>query len=260
MYRLVNPIQSRLIRWGGIARAGRASSTTLNRVTDEAETSSVAPDHDCLRVPVWGIADDPGSALAMDRSADELVYQPGEVGGLRCAPGVGRSGMQMSPFLPIAVVAAEDQNFPHHLGFDIESIRSALEEDRPRQRGASTISQQVVEESVSLAEAQAGSAKGSRPTSPSLSRCCGPSDAFWRSISTSPNSVPVSLVPKQQPDGSLDRPAKEVTARQAAILAAVLPNPKHLSAAKPTRYVEERVAWILRQMKQLGGPAYLEAI
>ena len=50
---------------------------------------------------------------------------------------------EISPHLPIAVVAAEDQNFPQHHGFDLASIRSALEEDRRRQRGASTISQQV---------------------------------------------------------------------------------------------------------------------
>ena len=52
---------------------------------------------------------------------------------------------QISANLPIAVVAAEDQNFPEHHGFDIKAIKNALAEaeDGERLRGASTISQQV---------------------------------------------------------------------------------------------------------------------
>ena len=46
---------------------------------------------------------------------------------------------EMSPYLPIAVVAGEDQNFPHHRGFDLESIRTVLAESGGRGRGASTI-------------------------------------------------------------------------------------------------------------------------
>ena len=49
----------------------------------------------------------------------------------------------ISPHLAIAVVAAEDQKFPVHHGFDFESIAKALDETRGRRRGASTISQQV---------------------------------------------------------------------------------------------------------------------
>ena len=45
--------------------------------------------------------------------------------------------------LAIAVVAAEDQKFPYHYGFDFASIREALRERPERPRGASTISQQV---------------------------------------------------------------------------------------------------------------------
>ncbi|HET7843026.1 MAG TPA: transglycosylase domain-containing protein, partial [Xanthomonadales bacterium] len=51
----------------------------------------------------------------------------------------------IAPCLAIAVVAAEDQKFPLHHGFDLESIESALEKNEKggRLRGASTISQQV---------------------------------------------------------------------------------------------------------------------
>jgi len=52
---------------------------------------------------------------------------------------------QISPSMRVAVVAAEDQKFPHHWGFDFESIAEAIEDQGPRRRvrGASTITQQV---------------------------------------------------------------------------------------------------------------------
>ena len=57
---------------------------------------------------------------------------------------------QISPHAAVAVIAAEDQFFPFHTGFDFNSIREAVRHNeaqakkrRPRVRGASTISQQV---------------------------------------------------------------------------------------------------------------------
>ena len=53
------------------------------------------------------------------------------------------SWQEISPHLAIAVVAAEDQKFPSHHGFDFESISKAVQDRSSRPRGASTISQQV---------------------------------------------------------------------------------------------------------------------
>ena len=50
-----------------------------------------------------------------------------------------------------------------------------------------------------------------------------------------------------------------LTASQCARLAAVLPNPRHWSAARPSAYVQRRAAWITRQIDHLGGPAMLPA-
>jgi monofunctional biosynthetic peptidoglycan transglycosylase len=44
---------------------------------------------------------------------------------------------------------------------------------------------------------------------------------------------------------------------EAALLAAVLPNPERMSAGKPSTYVRSRASWIERQMRSLGGPPYL---
>ena len=53
---------------------------------------------------------------------------------------------EIAPFAGLAVIAAEDQRFPEHLGFDIDAIRAALDDamQGERLRGASTISQQTV--------------------------------------------------------------------------------------------------------------------
>ena len=53
-------------------------------------------------------------------------------------------------------------------------------------------------------------------------------------------------------------PAAQLGASQAALLAAVLPNPKRLQVAAPSSYVRGRQAWIQRQVRQLGGPGYLD--
>ena len=50
----------------------------------------------------------------------------------------------------------------------------------------------------------------------------------------------------------------ELQTQEAALLAAVLPNPARLHVRKPSTYVQERASWIEEQMTQLGGPAYLK--
>ena len=54
------------------------------------------------------------------------------------------------------------------------------------------------------------------------------------------------------------KPASKLTIAQAALLAAVLPNPKRYSAVKPTGYVRGRQNWIIRQINSLGGIDYLK--
>ena len=52
--------------------------------------------------------------------------------------------------------------------------------------------------------------------------------------------------------------AARLSGQEAALLAAVLPNPHRFRASRPSAFVEERRTWILRQMDQLGGPAYIK--
>ena len=67
------------------------------------------------------------------------------------------------------------------------------------------------------------------------------------------------MAPKRRrSDSSTSRP--RLTRSDAAVLAAVLPNPQRLSAARPPRYVQQRREWILGQMQALGGPEMLDEI
>ena len=56
------------------------------------------------------------------------------------------------------------------------------------------------------------------------------------------------------------KPAARLTSSEAAVLAAVLPNPIRMHADRPSAYVLERRDWILGQMRALGGPSYLQAV
>ncbi|MNR24952.1 monofunctional biosynthetic peptidoglycan transglycosylase [compost metagenome] len=55
-------------------------------------------------------------------------------------------------------------------------------------------------------------------------------------------------------------PAARLSRQQAALLAAVLPNPRQWSPARPGNYVARRAGWIRRQMSQLGGSSYLQQL
>ena len=52
----------------------------------------------------------------------------------------------------------------------------------------------------------------------------------------------------------------QLSASEAALLAAVLPKPLQLHVGLPSAYVLKRRAWVLRQMQQLGGPTYLHGL
>ncbi len=54
--------------------------------------------------------------------------------------------------------------------------------------------------------------------------------------------------------------ADRLSEAQASRLAAILPNPREWSASRPSSYIVKRSQWIQRQMRQLGGSAYLERL
>jgi len=167
----------------------------------------------------------------------------------------------ISPQAAIAVVASEDQLFPQHRGFDVAQIRKALDEadQGGRARGASTISQQTAK-NLFLWSGKSLARKGLEAWFTVLM------EAFWpkRRI------LEVYLNVAQFGDGLYGvqaasreyfrHDAATLSANEAALLAAVLPNPIRLKAGKPSAYVQRRRDEIVGQMQSLGGPRYLQQV
>ena len=165
---------------------------------------------------------------------------------------------RMSAELPIAMVAAEDQKFPHHHGFDVEAIQEAMADadDGERLRGASTISQQVAK-NLFLWRGRSFLRKGLEAYFTLLIELMWPKQRI----------LEVYLNVAEFGDGVYGvgaaaeryfrRSPDAIDARQAALLAAVLPNPRKRRVDAPSPVVQRRAAWIQRQARQLGGPAYL---
>ncbi len=161
---------------------------------------------------------------------------------------------KISPQMPLAAVAAEDQKFPDHFGFDFDALADAFErlEEGGRIRGGSTISQQVAK-NLFLWKGQSFFRKGIEAYFTVLI------ESFWpkRRI------LEVYLNIAEFGDGIygveaaarryFGKPAAKLSQREAARLAAVLPNPTRYKAAAPSAYVQRRTAHIERQMRNLGS-------
>jgi monofunctional glycosyltransferase len=168
---------------------------------------------------------------------------------------------QISPHAAIAVIASEDQQFPYHAGFDFESIRAAVRasERGKRLRGASTISQQVAK-NLFLSPAHSFLRKGLEAYFTVLIETLWPKERIlemYLNIAQFGNGV---YGVQAAAERFWHKSARRLSPGEAAVLAAVLPNPLQLHADRPSRYLLKRRDWILGQMRDLGGPAYLEAL
>lgn len=161
---------------------------------------------------------------------------------------------KISPHLQMAVICSEDQNFVHHRGFDLKAIQEVLEETRSqggKPRGASTISQQTAK-NLFLWPGRSWIRKGLEAWF----------TAWIELLWSKKRILQVYLNIIEMGDGIYGAkaaarhffgvPAEKLTSRQAATLAAVLPNPRRYNAASPGPYVSERIGWIQGQMQQYG--------
>ena len=164
----------------------------------------------------------------------------------------------ISPYMFLAVVAAEDQKFPHHWGFDFESIQQAVKKNKRgrRLRGASTITQQVAK-NLFLWSDRSYVRKGLEAYFTTLLELLWPKkrilEVYLNVAEFGDGIYGVHAAAKTL----LGKNPSQLTPSEAALLAAVLPNPKLLKVRAPSPYVLERAHWIEKQMEQLGGSGYL---
>lgn len=166
---------------------------------------------------------------------------------------------RISPFAPLAVVAAEDQKFPAHHGFDFDQIGDALEErENGRMRGASTISQQVAK-NLFLWHGRSFVRKGLEAWLTLWIELLWPKrrilEVYLNVAELGPGVFGVEAASRRV----FGKPAADLEADEAALLAAVLPSPLRYRAEAPSDYVRERASRIRREMDRL-GPAYLGGV
>jgi len=168
---------------------------------------------------------------------------------------------RISPNLPLAVVASEDQKFPEHWGFDVESIEKAyaLNQHSHRVRGASTISQQVAK-NLFLWSGRSYFRKGLEAYFTLLIEGCWPKRRILEIYLNIAEFGHGTYGAEAAAQRFFRKSAARLSRGDAAVLAAVLPNPVRLSAAAPSRYVQQRRDWILGQMQALGGSEMLDEI
>ncbi len=168
---------------------------------------------------------------------------------------------RISPNLPLAVVASEDQKFPEHWGFDVEAIEKAYEMNRHSHHvhGASTISQQVAK-NLYLWSGRSYFRKALEAYFTVLIEGCWPKRRILEIYLNIAEFGYGTYGAEAASQRFFHKSASRLSRSDAAVLAAVLPNPEHWSAAAPPRYVLERRDWILNQMQALGGAEMLGEI
>ncbi|MCH6199746.1 monofunctional biosynthetic peptidoglycan transglycosylase [Aquiflexum sp. LQ15W] len=158
----------------------------------------------------------------------------------------------ISKHMPQAVYAAEDQKFLEHNGFDWKAMEEAWEKNKKGKRikGASTISQQTAK-NVFLWPSRNLIRKGLEAYFTFLIETIWTKErimeVYLNVIEMGPGIYGIEAASQT----FYNRPASKLTRQQAAMIAAVLPNPIRWSPAKPTGYIRGRQSWILRQMNNL---------
>lgn len=168
---------------------------------------------------------------------------------------------EISSNMAVAVIAAEDQRFLKHFGFDLEAIDKARKYNArhkgKRVKGASTISQQTAK-NVFLWADRSWLRKGLEVYFTFLI------EVFW----SKERIMEVYLNVIETGDGIYGveaasqkyfrKSSSKLSKQEAALIAACLPNPVRWSPAHPTAYIRKKQGWILRQMGFMTRPEWLQ--
>jgi monofunctional biosynthetic peptidoglycan transglycosylase len=178
-----------------------------------------------------------------------MLQEPGPLGALE-RDWIDRDGIALTAAR--AVIAAEDQRFLEHHGIDFVSLDRAIEDYRAGDglRGASTITQQVAK-NVFLWQGRSFVRKALEAYFALLIELCWGKERILEVYLNSAEFGAGVFGVEAAARKFFGTSAAKLSAQQAALLAAVLPNPKRLSAARPSDYVRERQRWIAGQMRVL---------
>jgi monofunctional biosynthetic peptidoglycan transglycosylase len=160
------------------------------------------------------------------------------------------SRREIAPAVFLAVIAAEDQRFASHGGFDFDAIGDALETRGKRPRGASTISQQVAK-NLFLWPGRSWLRKAAEAWLTIWIEALWPKarilEVYVNVAQLGPCTFGVAAAGRR----FFGKEPGRLGPDEAALLAAVLPNPERRSAATPSARVRERAAWIRSQARKV---------
>ena len=167
----------------------------------------------------------------------------------------------MSTNIKVAVIAAEDQRFASHFGFDLIEIDKALGARRGHGsgRGASTISQQTAK-NLFLWSGHSWIRKGLEAWLTLWIEACWPKKRILEVYLNSAEFGPGVFGAGAASDFFFGRSPGQLSTSESALLAAVLPNPIRFSVAAPSTRVRQRQQWIEQQIRALGGASYLDRL
>jgi len=161
---------------------------------------------------------------------------------------------EISAALPLAVIAAEDQNFEEHFGFDLDAIAKAraYNEKHPgkRLKGASTISQQTAK-NVFLWPSRSWVRKGFEVYFTFLI------EVIWskrRIMEVYLNVIEMGkgiYGAEAAANQFYKKPASKLSVRESALIAAILPNPTKWSPVKPGPYIQKKSIRIVRNIGRM---------
>ena len=160
---------------------------------------------------------------------------------------------EMSPNIKLAVMAAEDQLFPDHDGFDLKAIKKAMkynEKHPTRRRGASTISQQVAK-NVFLWQGGGYFRKGLEVYFTFMIEKAWSKKRILQTYLNVAEMGPGIFGVQAAAKAYFKKDAINLTRQEAAMIAACLPNPKKFTVKPLSRYVSMRSSLLLRQMNNL---------
>jgi len=190
----------------------------------------------------------PISAFMLHKHIDDLISG----NGYRSIDHRWVNRSQISKYAFAAVIAAEDQRFYQHYGFDFDAIYKAYKHNMSggKLRGASTISQQVAK-NLFLSPSRSFVRKGFEVWFTLLIETLWNKkrilEMYLNVAEFGDHLYGIEAASRHYFHVS----ARRLSARQAALLAATLPNPEKLKADRPSTYLLGRQKWILRQMRNL---------
>ena len=197
-----------------------------------------------LWVLLLGVLDPPVTWVMVQQSSEQKEFS-------RTWRGLDR----IARWMPLAVIASEDQKFMEHNGFDMEAIEKAMaynERKKGRRvKGASTISQQVAK-NVFLWPERSWLRKGAEVWFTALI------EVFWSKTRILEVYLNVAETGagrfgvEAAAQNCFGRSAEKLSQSQAALIAVTLPAPRRYSCKRPGGFLQGRQQWVVRNMNNLG--------